>query len=123
MGTQFENYPDFEIIQRIIEGDLALFEILIRRYNLFLYKIGRTYRYNHANTEDLMQDTYIYAYVHLQQFETGKSFETWLTKIMLNQCYQKRHKLSFKDEIITHDIQNEKPGIVFINQPAMKKLL
>lgn len=113
LNAQFENYSDLKIIQRINNGDITLFEILIRRYNPFLYKIGRMYKYNHENTQDLMQDTYITAYTHLKRFGNRSSFKTWLTRIMLNQCYQKKHKLSFKNEVISDDIQNERPGILF----------
>lgn len=122
MDAQFEKYSDLKIIQRIIKGDIELFEILIRRYDPFLYKIGRTYRYNHENTGDLMQDTYINAYTHLKKFENRLSFKTWLTRIMLNQCYQKRHKLSFKNEIISDDIQNEKPSILFHHSTNNEKI-
>ncbi|HET7117122.1 MAG TPA: sigma-70 family RNA polymerase sigma factor [Hanamia sp.] len=122
MEAQFEKYSDLEIIQRIIEGDINLFEILIRRYDSFLYKIGRTYRYNHENTEDLMQDLYINAYTHLKKFENRSSFKTWLTRIMLNQCYQKKHKLSFKNEIISDDIQNEKSSILFHHSTNNEKI-
>ena len=122
MDAQFEEYSDLEIIQRINEGDIKLFEILIRRYDPFLYKIGRTYRYNHENTEDLMQDTYINAYTNLKKFENRSSFKTWLTRIMLNQCYQKRHKLSFKNEIIGGDVQNEKSSILFHHSTNNEKI-
>ena len=122
MDAQFEKYSDLEIIQRINEGDIKLFEILIRRYDPFLYKIGRTYRYNHENTEDLMQDTYINAYTNLKKFENRSSFKTWLTRIMLNQCYQKRHKLSFKNEIIGGDVQNEKSSILFHHSTNNEKI-
>ena len=122
MDAQFEKYSDLEIIQRINEGDIKLFEILIRRYDPFLYKIGRTYRYNHENTEDLMQDTYINAYTHLKKFENRSSFKTWLTRIMLNQCYQKGRKLSFKNEIISDDIQNEKSSILFHHSTNNEKI-
>jgi len=122
LDLQFEKYSDLEIIQRINEGDIKLFEILIRRYDPFLYKIGRTYRYNHENTEDLMQDTYINAYTNLKKFENRSSFKTWLTRIMLNQCYQKRHKLSFKNEIIGGDVQNEKSSILFHHSTNNEKI-
>lgn len=122
MDAQFEKYSDLEIIQRINEGDIKLFEILIRRYDPFLYKIGRTYRYNHESTEDLMQDTYINAYTNLKKFEHRSSFKTWLTRIMLNQCYQKRHKLSFQNEIIGDDVQNEKSSILFHHSTNNEKI-
>ena len=122
MNAQFEKYSDLKIIQRINNGDITLFEILIRRYGPYLYKIGRLYNHNHENTEDLMQDTYVNAYIHLKKFENRSSFKTWLTRIMLNQCYQKRHKLSFKNEIINDDTQNEKSGVLFHHSTNNEKI-
>ena len=92
----FEQYADIEIIKKIVEGEFALFEILIRRNNPFLYKTGRSYNYNHEDTQDLMQDTFIEAYTHLSKFENRASFKTWIIKIMLNNCFRKKQKLSFK---------------------------
>jgi RNA polymerase sigma-70 factor (ECF subfamily) len=60
-----------------------------------------------------MQDTYINAYIHLKKFENRSSFKTWLTRIMLNHCYQKRHKLSFKNEVISDAAQYEKSSVLF----------
>lgn len=122
MDAKFEKYSDPEIIQMINDGDVRLFEILIRRYDPFLYNIGRTYRYNHENTEDLMQDAYINAYCNLKKFENRSTFKTWLTRIMLNVCYQKKHKLSFKNEIISDDIQNEKSNILFKHSTINEKI-
>ncbi len=122
MDKQFEQYSDLEVIHKIIEGDVKLFEILIRRYNSFLYRIGRTYRFNHEDTEDLMQDAYINAYNNLKKFENRSSFKTWFTRIMLNLCYQKKHKLSFKNEISGDGIQNEKSSILFHHSTNNEKI-
>ena len=94
-----EQYTDAEIIRRILQGESALFEILIRRNNPFLYKTGRSYNYGHEDTQDLMQDTFIDAYNNLSQFESRSSFKTWIIKIMLNNCYRRRQKFSFKNEV------------------------
>ena len=91
-------YADIEIIQKILQGEFELFEILIRRNNSFLYKTGRSYNFNHEDTQDLMQDTLIDAYTHLATFENRSSFKTWVIKIMLNNCFKKQQKFSFKNE-------------------------
>ncbi len=96
-----EKLTETEIIDRITAGEKSLFEIIVRRYNPFLYKVGRSYNYNHEDTQDLMQDTFIDAYRNLQQFEGRADFKTWITRIMLNNCYRKKEKLSFKNEIST----------------------
>lgn len=110
----FEQYTDIEVIQKILEGEFALFEILIRRNNPFLYKTGRSYNYNHEDTQDLMQDTFIDAYTHLSKFENRASFKTWIIKIMLNNCFRKQQKFSFKNEV-THEI-SDKSIPMFSNQ-------
>ena len=96
-----QQYPDTELISEILSGNAAIFEIIIRRYNPYLYKIGRSYGFNHHDTEDLMQETFINSYINLQQFAERSSFKTWLIKIMLHQCYRKSHKLSYQKEETT----------------------
>jgi RNA polymerase sigma factor (sigma-70 family) len=88
---QFATLTDQEVIHKINEGEPALFEILIRRNNPYLYKIGRSYGYAHHDVEDLMQEAFIAAYINLKKFKGQSTFKTWLTRIMLNKCYQKKH--------------------------------
>ena len=103
---------EVELINRIIKGESELFEILIRRNNPYLYKLGMSYGYKHEDVQDLMQDAFIAAYLNLEKFEARSSFKTWITRIMLNQCYQKAQKLSFKFEK-ANDILNEKTTPMF----------
>jgi RNA polymerase sigma-70 factor (ECF subfamily) len=93
-----EKYSDNEIIKEILNGETRLYEILIRRNNPFLYKTGRSYNFNHDDTQDLMQDTFLDAYINLSKFEGRSSFKTWIIKIMLNNCYRKTRKTSFTNE-------------------------
>jgi RNA polymerase sigma factor (sigma-70 family) len=84
-----------------LSGNTAMFEILIRRYNPFRYKIGRNYGFNHHDTEDLMQEAFINSYINLKQFAERSSFKTWIIKIMLNQCYHKAQKHSYQKEHVS----------------------
>ncbi len=111
--NSFDQFTDLEVIQKIVAGEVELFEIIIRRYNPFLYKVGRSYNYNHEDTEDLMQETYIDTYTNLVKFENRSSFKTWIIKIMLNKCYKKQQKWSSK-KVITAEI-NEKSTPMFSN--------
>lgn len=94
---------DSEIIQKVLHGEINLYEIIVRRYNGYLYKTGKTYGYNHEDVQDLMQETYVNAYKNLKKFEGKSSLKTWLIRIMLNQCYHKKQKLSFQREKPTTD--------------------
>lgn len=105
-----EQYTDIQIIERITGGETALYEILIRRYNPYLYKTGRSYSYSHEDTQDLMQETYIDAYKNLSAFEGRSAFKTWITRIMLNHCFRKSQKASFKNEVVENLNEASKPA-------------
>lgn len=107
-----KEFTEVEIIDRIIKGEKPLYEIIVRRYNPYLYKIGRSYNFNHDDTQDLMQDTYINAFKSLSQFEKRSNFKTWIIRIMLHNCYHKKQKSSFKNEI-TNEIINENAAPMF----------
>src|SRR5690606_26758754 len=91
--------PEAELIHRICEGDINLFEVLVRRYNPLLYKIGRSYGFNLQDVEDLMQDALVAAYRVLNGFENMATFKAWLARIMLNVCYRKANNISNKKMI------------------------
>lgn len=111
-----------EIIARIIHGEKSLYELIVRRFNPYLYKIGRSYGYNHEDTQDLMQETFIDAYKKLSQFEGRASFKTWLIRIMMNNCYRKRGKLSFKNEMAQDVNDNSMPMFMHGNNDTGKAI-
>jgi RNA polymerase sigma-70 factor (ECF subfamily) len=83
MGPDAKNLPisDEELVRRVRAGETALFEVVMRRYNQRLYRIARTLLRDDAEAEDVMQQAYVNAYLHLDQFESRSAFSTWLTKI------------------------------------------
>jgi RNA polymerase sigma factor (sigma-70 family) len=87
-----------EIIQKILNGDTAAFEILMRRTNSALYKLARGFGFNHQDAEDLMQDTHVAAYKNLSQFSFGSSYKTWISKIMFRKCLYKSSLAHSKNE-------------------------
>jgi RNA polymerase sigma-70 factor (ECF subfamily) len=120
---QFEQLNETEIINRVLNGDKPLYEIIVRRFNPYLYKVGRSYNYNHEDTQDLMQDTYIDAFKNLPQFEQRSNFKTWIIRIMLNNCYRKKQKFSYKNEFANETInENLTPMFSNSNNDAQKEI-
>ena len=117
---QFEKITETEIIERILKGEKSLYELIVRRFNPYLYKIGRSYNYNHEDTQDLMQETFIDAYKSLLQFEGRASFKTWIIRIMMNNCYRKREKSSFKNEIMQDTSEHSTPLFTNTNNDTDK---
>lgn len=104
-----ENLSEPEIISRITRGEKSLFEILVKKYNGCLYKIGRSYNFTHEDTRDLMQDSFVDAYKNLHQFENRASLKTWMIRIMMNNCYRKMQRLRYKYETVLNPPENSTP--------------
>ncbi|NLN26089.1 MAG: RNA polymerase sigma factor [Bacteroidetes bacterium] len=75
-----------EIIIRILKGEKELYEILVRRNNQKLYRVVRSYLKEDAEIEDVMQDSYVKAFIKLNQFKFESAFSTWLIRIGINEA-------------------------------------
>jgi RNA polymerase sigma-70 factor (ECF subfamily) len=84
--TRSEAWSDEEIVDRVKAGDTVLYEIIMRRYNQRLYRVGRANLRDDAEAEDVMQDAYVRAYEHLAQFAGRALFSTWLTRIAVHEA-------------------------------------
>ncbi|HEV7331721.1 MAG TPA: sigma-70 family RNA polymerase sigma factor [Flavisolibacter sp.] len=104
LADNVEVNSDSLVIEKVLAGDISLFEILIRRYNSTLYKIARNYGFNHQDAEDLMQDTHVAAYLALKSFEGRASYKTWISRIMVNKCLYKLKYGYFKNEVPADDV-------------------
>ena len=92
-GAQpFGTLSDAEIVQRVRSGDRASFEILMRRHNQRIYRAARAILRDESDVEDVMQQAYINAFTHLDQFEERSLFSTWLTRIAVNEAIARRQK-------------------------------
>ena len=74
--ARVEGWADEEIVRRVLEGDLVLFELLMRRHNQRVYRAIRSILSDDCESEDVMQETYVRAYEHLAQFEGRAQFST-----------------------------------------------
>lgn len=119
---KFDPVSDRELISRILQGEKALYEIIIRRYNQRLYRVGMSIIYNETEVEDSMQAAYIHAYEHLGSFHFASSFATWLTRILINECLlrirQKKRAVLFDGSIreaVFPDTYSQTPAHTVMN--------
>jgi RNA polymerase sigma-70 factor (ECF subfamily) len=81
-----EGWTDEEVVERVKAGDTALYEIIMRRYNQRLYRVARAILHDDAEAEDVMQDAYVRAYQHLDQYAGRAPFSAWLTRIAVHEA-------------------------------------
>jgi RNA polymerase sigma-70 factor, ECF subfamily len=67
-------------------GDGQAFEILIERYERRILAVARRFTRTREDAEDIVQQSFQKAFVHLHEFEGKSSFSTWLTRIAINEA-------------------------------------
>lgn len=93
MAVREEAGSDEEVVRRVRAGETALFEVLVRRYNQRLFRVARGILKNEAEAEDVMQQAFVNAYAHLDQFAERARFGTWLTRIAVYEALARlRHR-------------------------------
>jgi RNA polymerase sigma-70 factor, ECF subfamily len=73
-------------------GDAAAFEELVSRYEGKIFRLTRNITGNHEEAEDAMQDAFLKAYAHLQDFHGNSRFYTWLVRIAANEALMRLRK-------------------------------
>jgi RNA polymerase sigma-70 factor (ECF subfamily) len=77
---------DLVAVDEVLRGNREMFEVLVRRHNQQLFRIGMACLQHREQVEDAMQNAYLKAYLHLAKFRRDAAFSTWLTRIMINEC-------------------------------------
>lgn len=83
---------DEEVIARVRAGEIELYEIIMRRHNQRLYRVARSIVRDDNEAEDVMQDAYVRAYEHLDQFAGESKFATWLTRIAVHEALRRARR-------------------------------
>jgi RNA polymerase sigma-70 factor, ECF subfamily len=77
---------DEELIDRARLDDSMAFELLMRRHNQRLYRVVRSVLREPAEIEDVIQQAYLSAFQHLDQFQGAARWSTWLCRIAMNEA-------------------------------------
>ena len=83
---EWNQLSDDEVVGQVLQGQTALFEVLMRRHNERVYRAARAIVRDEKEAEDVMQQAYVSAYTHLRQFNGHARFSTWLTRIAVNEA-------------------------------------
>ena len=112
-----EGWTDEEIVERVKAGDTALYEIIMRRYNQRLYRVTRAILRDDAEAEDVIQDAYVRAYQHLDQFAGCAPFSAWLTRIAVHEALR-RLRLRDRNQQL-EDTEHDEDGSMSVVETSL----
>jgi RNA polymerase sigma-70 factor (ECF subfamily) len=84
--------PDAELVRLCRDRDEAAVRELTRRYNRRLFRVARSILRDDQEAEDVVQDTYVRAFTHLDSFRGDAGVGTWLVRIAMNEALGRKRK-------------------------------
>src|SRR5262252_8290032 len=77
------------LVAQARDGDTQAFGELLRRYEGKIFRLAQHITQNREDAEDVLQETFLKAYEHLDQFKGDSKFYTWIVRIAVNQALMK----------------------------------
>jgi RNA polymerase sigma-70 factor, ECF subfamily len=81
-----------ELVSRAQSGDNEAFAELVGRYQNKIYRLAKNITQNNEDAEDVLQETFLKAYSHLDGFQRNSKFYTWIVRIAVNESLMKLRK-------------------------------
>ncbi len=104
-----EPQSDEQLVELAQNGDDGAFPELVKRYSRRIFRVARNITNHDEDSEDVLQETFMKAYKHLDTFQGNSKFYTWLVRIAMNEALMKLRKrrtgklVSLDEELSTGD--------------------
>ena len=99
------NDLDRELVSRVQRGDMAAFDLLVRKYQHRVAAVISRYVADRSEVQDVAQETFLRAWRALGNFRGDAQFSTWLHRIAVNTA--KNHLVSLNRRPPASDIDAE----------------
>ncbi len=90
--TTTEVFDEAPLVERARSGDAAAFTELVNRYERKIFRLAKHITQNDEDAEDVLQETFLKAYSHLDSFQGQSKFYTWIVRIGVNEALMKLRK-------------------------------
>lgn len=105
-----EELSDEEIVEKVRSIDQELYVILVERYQGKLLRYATNLIKDEHRAVDVVQESFIKAFINLEGFDTKKKFSSWIYRIVHNEAmnivkkYQK--EVSLPDDFVFQSNEN-----------------
>src|SRR6266481_8296891 len=109
--------PDVALVFAAKSGDGHAFGILVKRYQRRILAVARRFTGIREDAEDIAQQSFQKAFVHLHKFEGKSCFSTWLTRIAINEALMFLRKCRVLREVSIDDLSGNEETALGLQMP------
>jgi len=84
--SDYENLSDEEIVNKVRSKDQELYSIIVERYQNKLLRYAGNLIKDEEKAADVVQSSFIKAFINLNGFDTKKKFSSWIYRIVHNEA-------------------------------------
>jgi RNA polymerase sigma-70 factor (ECF subfamily) len=86
------SFDEADLVAKAKSGDAQAFTELLTQYERKIYRLAKHITQNDEDAEDVLQETFLKAYEHLNNFQGNSKFYTWIVRIAVNESLMKLRK-------------------------------
>jgi RNA polymerase sigma-70 factor (ECF subfamily) len=103
---------DFALVAEAKAGSYAAFDELVNRHEKKIYRLGLNLTGNAEDAEDVLQEAFLKAFLHLPDFREDSRFYTWLVRIAVNEGLMKLRKRRADKSVPIEDSVDEEGDVM-----------
>ncbi len=104
-----DDASDLALMGRVAKGDEAAYRLLSRRHVPAMLGLARRILGNAADAEDVAQEAMLRVWTHAPRWQPLAAFRTWLTRIVVNLCLDRKRKAQWVDLDTVGEIADPAP--------------
>ena len=85
-------FDESALVAQAKAGNQNAFAELVNRYERKIYRLAKNITRNDEDAEDVLQDAFLKAYTHLDNFKGDSKFYTWIVRIAVNEALMRLRK-------------------------------
>ena len=112
IASVFREESDSTLVAATTNGESQAFEFLVKRHEAKTFSVAFRITRNREDAQDVVQQSFHKAFVHLNTFQEKSSFSTWLTRIVINEGLMCLRRNRSRKEISLDDVKSEPEELV-----------
>lgn len=110
-------FDELALVNKARQGDARAFSELVQKYERKIYRLARHITNSDEDAEDVLQEAFLKAYEHLDNFQGNSKFYTWIVRIAVNEALMKLRKRK-SDKTVSLD----EPSSDGVDEPVMREI-
>jgi RNA polymerase sigma-70 factor (ECF subfamily) len=121
MISVFQEESDSTLVAAIKNGESQAFEFLVKRHEAKAFWVAFRITRNREDAQDVVQESFLKAFTHLDRFQEKSSFSTWLTRIAINEGLMSLRRTRAGREVSVYDMKSATEDLIPLETPNRGK--